>query len=108
MYCENGMHHLDFAGVHLLMLYWKLPTHLIKLTMFRLIYVNLSAKLSCAWQQRQAYKLLILLSKQYLLLIGGASLMATIEQSSDGATFAQDALSILIDANLSKVAINRE
>lgn len=47
-------------------------------------------------------------SKQYLLLIGGASLMATIEQSSDGATFAQDALSILIDANLSKVAINCE
>ena len=34
--------------------------------------------------------------------------MATIEQSSDGATFAQDALSILIDANLSNVAINRE
>ena len=37
-------------------------------------------------------------SQQYLLLIGGASLMATIEQSSDGATFAQNALSVLIDA----------
>lgn len=39
-------------------------------------------------------------SQQYLLLIGGASLMATIEQSSDGATFAQSALSVLIDANV--------
>jgi AcrR family transcriptional regulator len=39
-------------------------------------------------------------SQQYLLLIGGASLMATIEQSPDGATFAQTALSVLIDANL--------
>ena len=37
-------------------------------------------------------------SQQYLLLIGGASLMATIEQSPDGATFAQNALSVLIDA----------
>lgn len=40
-------------------------------------------------------------SHQYLLLIGGASLMATIEQSPEGATFAQTALSVLIDANLS-------
>ncbi|MDV2996324.1 MAG: hypothetical protein N4J56_005978 [Chroococcidiopsis sp. SAG 2025] len=39
-------------------------------------------------------------SQQYLLLIGGASLMATIERSPDGATFAQTALSVLIDANL--------
>jgi AcrR family transcriptional regulator len=39
-------------------------------------------------------------SWQYLLLIGGASLMATIEQSPEGATFAQTALSILIDANV--------
>lgn len=39
-------------------------------------------------------------SQQYLLLIGGASLMATIEQSPDGATFAQTALSVLIDANI--------
>lgn len=39
-------------------------------------------------------------SRQYLLLIGGASLMATIEQSPEGATFAQTALSILIDANI--------
>lgn len=39
-------------------------------------------------------------SRQYLLLIGGASLMATIEQSPDGATFAQTALSVLIDANI--------
>jgi AcrR family transcriptional regulator len=39
-------------------------------------------------------------SQQYLLLIGGASLMATIEQSPNGATFAQSALSVLIDANL--------
>jgi AcrR family transcriptional regulator len=39
-------------------------------------------------------------SRQYLLLIGGASLMATIEQSPDGATFAQNALSVLIDASL--------
>ena len=41
-------------------------------------------------------------SQQYLLLIGGASLMATIEQSPDGATFAQTALSVLIDANLGR------
>lgn len=40
-------------------------------------------------------------SRQYLLLIGGASLMATIEQSPDGATFAQTALSVLIDATVS-------
>jgi AcrR family transcriptional regulator len=39
-------------------------------------------------------------SRQYLLLIGGASLMATIEQSPEGATFAQSALSVLIDANV--------
>ena len=39
-------------------------------------------------------------SQQYLLLIGGASLMATIEQSPAGATFAQKALSVLIDASL--------
>ncbi|MCU0535659.1 MAG: TetR/AcrR family transcriptional regulator [Hydrococcus sp. Prado102] len=42
-------------------------------------------------------------SKQYLLLIGGASLMATIERSPDGATFAQNTLSVLIDASLAKV-----
>lgn len=39
-------------------------------------------------------------SQQYLLLIGGASLMATIEQSPEGAVFAQTALSVLIDANV--------
>lgn len=39
-------------------------------------------------------------SQQYLLLIGGASLMATIEQSPAGATFAQKALSVLIDASM--------
>jgi len=39
-------------------------------------------------------------SQQYLLLIGGASLMATIEQSPNGATYAQSALSVLIDANI--------
>jgi len=39
-------------------------------------------------------------SRQYLLLIGGASLMATIEQSSTGAILAQNALAVLIDANL--------
>ena len=39
-------------------------------------------------------------SQQYLLLIGGASLMATIEHSPNGATYAQNALSILIDANI--------
>lgn len=39
-------------------------------------------------------------SRQYLLLIGGASLMATIEQSPEGAIFAQTALSVLIDANV--------
>ena len=41
-----------------------------------------------------------LFSRQYLLLIGGASLMATIEQSPEGATFAQTALSVLIDAHV--------
>lgn len=45
-------------------------------------------------------------SKQYLLLIGGASLMATIEQSPDGATFAQNMLSVLIDASLSKASVD--
>ncbi|WP_016875442.1 TetR/AcrR family transcriptional regulator [Chlorogloeopsis fritschii PCC 9212] len=39
-------------------------------------------------------------SQQYLLLIGGASLMATIEKSPDGANIAQSALSVLIDASL--------
>ncbi|MGB3403353.1 MAG: TetR/AcrR family transcriptional regulator [Microcoleaceae cyanobacterium] len=43
-------------------------------------------------------------SRQYLLLIGGASLMATIEQSPDGATFAQNTLSVLIDASLTKTS----
>lgn len=47
-------------------------------------------------------------SRQYLLLIGGASLMATIEQSPDGATFAQNALSVLIDASLAKASVNCE
>lgn len=45
-------------------------------------------------------------SRQYLLLIGGASLMATIEQSPDGATFAQNTLSILIDASLRKAFVD--
>ncbi|NET33495.1 MAG: TetR/AcrR family transcriptional regulator [Cyanothece sp. SIO1E1] len=40
-------------------------------------------------------------SQQYLLLIGGASLMATIEQAPNGANFAQNTLAVLIDANLS-------
>ncbi|MDJ0732691.1 MAG: TetR/AcrR family transcriptional regulator [Nostocaceae cyanobacterium] len=39
-------------------------------------------------------------SQQYLLLIGGASLMATIERSPNAAIFAQNTLSVLIDANL--------
>lgn len=38
-------------------------------------------------------------SQQYLLLIGGASLMATIEGNPTGAQFARNALSILIDAS---------
>ncbi|ABW31563.1 TetR/AcrR family transcriptional regulator [Acaryochloris marina] len=37
-------------------------------------------------------------SQQYLLLIGGASLMATIEGKSDGAGFARNTLSVLIEA----------
>jgi AcrR family transcriptional regulator len=45
-------------------------------------------------------------SRQYLLLIGGASLMATIEQSPDGATFAQNTLSVLIDASLTKAFVD--
>ncbi|VEP15867.1 Transcriptional regulator, TetR family [Hyella patelloides LEGE 07179] len=39
-------------------------------------------------------------SQQYLLLIGGASLMATIEGFSGGANYAQQALSTLIDSSL--------
>lgn len=39
-------------------------------------------------------------SQQYLLLIGGASLMATIEGVSGGANHAQKALSTLIDSSL--------
>jgi AcrR family transcriptional regulator len=45
-------------------------------------------------------------SRQYLLLIGGASLMATIEQSPDGATEAQSVLSVLIDASIKYTSIN--
>jgi AcrR family transcriptional regulator len=37
-------------------------------------------------------------SQQYLLLIGGASLMATIEGKSIGAQYAQNALAVLIDS----------
>lgn len=39
-------------------------------------------------------------SQQYLLLIGGASLMATIERTPTGAEYARQVLSILLDANL--------
>lgn len=39
-------------------------------------------------------------SQQYLLLIGGASLMATIEGFSGGAGYAQQALSMLIDSSI--------
>lgn len=39
-------------------------------------------------------------SQQYLLLIGGASLMATIEGFSGGANHAQQALSTLIDSSI--------
>jgi hypothetical protein len=38
-------------------------------------------------------------SQQYLLLIGGASLMATIEGNPSGAQYAKSALSVLIDAS---------
>ncbi|MEL7034729.1 MAG: TetR/AcrR family transcriptional regulator [Cyanobacteria bacterium J06592_8] len=38
-------------------------------------------------------------SQQYLLLIGGASLMATIEGNPTGAKFARNTLSVLIDAS---------
>ena len=38
-------------------------------------------------------------SQQYLLLIGGASLMATIEGNSTGAQFAKHALEVLITAS---------
>ncbi|MBD3887636.1 TetR/AcrR family transcriptional regulator [Phormidium tenue FACHB-886] len=38
-------------------------------------------------------------SQQYLLLIGGASLMATIEGNPSGAQYARNALSVLIDAS---------
>ncbi|MGB0560432.1 MAG: TetR/AcrR family transcriptional regulator [Spirulinaceae cyanobacterium] len=37
-------------------------------------------------------------SQQYLLLIGGASLMATIEGRANGAEFARNTLSVLIEA----------
>lgn len=39
-------------------------------------------------------------SQQYLLLIGGASLMATIEGFSEGANYAQQVLSALIDRSV--------
>ncbi len=38
-------------------------------------------------------------SQQYLLLIGGASLVATIEGNANGAEYAKNALSVLIDAS---------
>lgn len=41
-------------------------------------------------------------SQQYLLLIGGASLMATIEGVSGGANYAQQALSTLINSALDR------
>ncbi|NEN89013.1 MAG: TetR/AcrR family transcriptional regulator [Okeania sp. SIO3H1] len=44
-------------------------------------------------------------SQQYLLLIGGASLMATIEGFSGGANYAQQALSTLIDSSIGKSKI---
>jgi AcrR family transcriptional regulator len=39
-------------------------------------------------------------SQQYLLLIGGASLMATIEGTPAGAQYARQALAVLIDASV--------
>ncbi|MDJ0518341.1 MAG: TetR/AcrR family transcriptional regulator [Trichodesmium sp. MO_231.B1] len=44
-------------------------------------------------------------SQQYLLLIGGASLMATIEGFSGGADYAQQALSTLIDSYIEKSGV---
>ncbi len=44
-------------------------------------------------------------SQQYLLLIGGASLMATIEGYSGGANYAQQALSTLIDSSIEKSGV---
>jgi AcrR family transcriptional regulator len=41
-------------------------------------------------------------SRQYLLLIGGASLMATIERSPDSAAFAKEVLSSSIETSLPK------
>jgi len=38
-------------------------------------------------------------SQQYLLLIGGASLMATIEGNPTGALYARHALAVLVDAS---------
>jgi len=49
-----------------------------------------------------------LFSQQYLLLIGGASLMATIEGNPTGAQYARNALSVLVDAGYGHFAgINR-
>jgi AcrR family transcriptional regulator len=39
-------------------------------------------------------------SQQYLLLIGGASIMATIERTPSSAEYARQVLSVLLDANL--------
>ncbi|MGD1808983.1 TetR/AcrR family transcriptional regulator [Dapis sp. BLCC M126] len=44
-------------------------------------------------------------SQQYLLLIGGASLMATIEGYSGGANYAQQALSTLIESSIEKSGV---
>ncbi len=44
-------------------------------------------------------------SQQYLLLIGGASLMATIEGYSGGANYAQLALSTLIESSIEKSGV---
>ncbi len=44
-------------------------------------------------------------SQQYLLLIGGASLMATIEGFSGGADYAQQALSTLIESSIEKSGV---
>jgi len=90
-----------FLGCPFINAVLNLQTHRIKPTMFqstresiRQIIMRLAAQAVCRIQ---------MFSRQYLLLIGGASLMATIEQSPDGATFAQNTLSVLIDASLTKV-----
>ncbi|PZD73588.1 hypothetical protein C1752_02015 [Acaryochloris thomasi RCC1774] len=69
------------------------PAHLVSVKVREAIRTYVMQLASEAGMQNPSF-----FSQQYLLLIGGASLMATIEGDPNGASFARDALATLIDA----------